>query len=316
MTPQRFQQIETLFDSAIEREPSERVAWLAQVCADDDELFRAVEQMLADDASAGEFIEQPPALVTEVLLDALTESDPLIGQRLGVYRLIRELGRGGMGAVYLAERDDHEFEQRVAVKLIKRGMDSDEIVRRFRQERQILAQLSHPHIARLLDGGTTPDGRPYFVMDFVDGEPLYTWCDARQLGLRERVALFQQVCGAVDYAHNQRVLHRDLKPSNLLVSREDGSVRLLNFGIARLLVTDLEAATLSMTGERMFTPHYASPEKVRGLQLTFARDVYSLGAEGYAVLSLIALFYDCDLAEAERYERRAMELDAHNPMIR
>ncbi|NOT61686.1 MAG: protein kinase [Acidobacteria bacterium] len=226
-----------------------------------------------------------PAVGTEVLSEALTESDPLIGQPLGVYRLVRELGRGGMGAVYLAERADDEFEQRVAIKLIKRGMDSDEIVRRFRQERQILAQLSHPHIARLLDGGTTPDGRPYFVMDYVEGESLYVWCDTRQLGLRERVALFQQVCAAVDYAHHQRVIHRDLKPSNLLVSREDGAVRLLDFGIARLLVTDPEGDTLTLTGERLLTPHYASPEQVRGLTLTFASDVYSLGLVLYELLT-------------------------------
>ncbi|HEX5689322.1 MAG TPA: serine/threonine-protein kinase, partial [Roseiflexaceae bacterium] len=285
MTPQRWQQIENLFETALDRDPQERIAWLAQTCADDDELFRAVEKLLADDAVAADFIEQPPALRTEALSAALTESDPLIGQRLGVYRVGRQLGRGGMGAVYLAERDDDEFEQRVAIKLIKRGMDSDEIVQRFRQERQILAQLNHPHIARLLDGGTTPDGRPYFVMDYIEGEPLYAWCDAQQLGLRERIALFRQVCAAVDYAHRQRVLHRDLKPSNLLVSREDGAVRLLDFGIARLLVADREGDTLTLTGERLLTPHYASPEQVRGLPLTFASDVYSLGLVLYELLT-------------------------------
>ena len=207
------------------------------------------------------------------------------GRLIGPYRVRRELGRGGMGIVYLAERSDGQFEQHVALKLIKRGMDSDEIHRRFLTERQILARLDHPHIARLLDGGVTTEGQPWFAIEYIEGATLLAHCDSRGLGLDARLRLFLDVCDAVRYAHRSLVVHRDLKPSNILVTTE-GEVKLVDFGIAKLLTPDAEADTrLTETGFRVLTPDYAAPEQVRGEAVTTATDVYALGAVLYELVS-------------------------------
>jgi non-specific serine/threonine protein kinase/serine/threonine-protein kinase len=206
-------------------------------------------------------------------------------ERLGPYRLIREIGHGGMGAVYLGVRDDDAYQKRVAIKVLKRGMDTDSIVRRFRHERQILASLEHPFIASLLDGGSTPDGRPYFAMEFVDGQPIADYCDTHKLDTKARLRLFRQVCTAVQYAHQNLVIHRDLKPANVLVMA-DGTPKLLDFGIAKLLNQELAGQTLAPTapGLQLMTPEYASPEQVRGDVVTTASDVYSLGVILYELL--------------------------------
>jgi tetratricopeptide (TPR) repeat protein/tRNA A-37 threonylcarbamoyl transferase component Bud32 len=219
-------------------------------------------------------------------LEAL-EEDELPPSRLGPWRILREIGRGGMATVYEAERDDREFERRVAVKVIRRGMDSADIVRRLRRERQILANLDHPGIARLLDGGTAPDGRPYVVMEFIDGEPIDSYCSRRSLGLGARLELFRQVCSAVHFAHKSLVLHRDIKPSNILVGA-DGQPKLLDFGIAKILADGGEKedrAEPTRTGWRQLTPEWASPEQVRGEPLTTASDVYSLGLLLYLLIA-------------------------------
>ncbi|MGH9852318.1 MAG: protein kinase domain-containing protein, partial [Blastocatellia bacterium] len=211
--------------------------------------------------------------------------DDAAGKRIGPYRLTRLVGRGGMGAVYEAVRDDAQFQQQVAIKLIKGGMDSDFVRDRFVRERQILASLDHPHIARLFDGGATEDGRPYFVMEFVDGEPITDYCHQRKLSLDEKLKLFRDVCSAVQHAHQKLVVHRDLKPSNILINKE-GAPKLLDFGIAKLLTPDRgEAVTRTATGVRLMTPDYASPEQVRGGQITTASDVYSLGVVLYELLT-------------------------------
>jgi len=191
---------------------------------------------------------------------------------------VKEIGRGGMGSVYLAVRDDDEFERRVAIKLIRRGMEIDFIVRRFRNERQILANLDHPYIARLLDGGTTEDGLPYFVMEYVEGRPVHRYCEDQQLAIADRLKLFEKVCEAVAYAHDHQVIHRDLKPGNILVTA-NGAPKLLDFGIAKLLDPDVPAHSAEPTtaGFRMMTPAYASPEQLHGEPATAASDVYSLG---------------------------------------
>jgi eukaryotic-like serine/threonine-protein kinase len=206
--------------------------------------------------------------------------------RLGPYRLIREIGHGGMGTVYLGVRDDDAFQKRVAVKVLKRGMDTDSIVRRFRHERQILASLEHPFIASLLDGGSTPDGRPYFAMEYVEGQPVVEYCDTHRLDTPARLALFRHVCTAVQYAHQNLVIHRDIKPANVLVT-VDGTPRLLDFGIAKLLNPELGGQTLAPTapGLQLMTPEYASPEQVRGDAVTTASDVYSLGVLLYELLA-------------------------------
>jgi serine/threonine protein kinase len=220
-------------------------------------------------------------------LEAEEHVDPLIGRRLGAYRIEREVARGGMGTVYEAIRVDNEFTKRAAIKVVKRGMDTDFVLRRFRKERQILAALNHANIASLLDGGTTDDGLPYFVMEYIEGKPLYKYCDANQLSVTERLQLFLSICDAVHYAHQRQVVHRDIKPSNILVTA-DGVPKLLDFGIAKLLNPDiLGDITRDSTGTamRLMTPEYASPEQIQGWPTSPATDVYSLGVLLYELLT-------------------------------
>jgi eukaryotic-like serine/threonine-protein kinase len=250
-------------------------------------LIDSADTGLDEEADAGGFLESPAWVIAAPLLSGAAASGlaRLDGVTIGPYRVLRELARGGMGAVYLAERADGQFEQRVALKLIKRGMDSDEIHRRFLAERQILARLSHPNIARLLDGGVSADGRPYFAMEYIDGVPLTSHCDTHQLGVIERLRLFADVCQAVRHAHQNLVIHRDLKPSNILVT-SDGQVKLLDFGIAKLVQQEPGAATaLTEAGFRAMTPEYAAPEQVYGEPVTTATDVYALGAVLYELLT-------------------------------
>ncbi|MET0647123.1 MAG: protein kinase [Pyrinomonadaceae bacterium] len=286
MTPERWKQIESVFDDAIELAAAERDAYLTTACGGDAELRRQVEMLIRSHDQAGSFIEEPA--VAGVLSDGgkFEDEAPFIGRRVGSYRIVRELGRGGMGAVYLAVRADDEFQKRVAVKLVKRGMDTDFILRRFRQERQILASLEHQNIARLLDGGTTDDGLPFFVMDYIDGLPINQFSDAHKLSTPERLRLFLKVCAAVSFAHLNLVIHRDLKPSNVLVMA-DGTPKLLDFGIAKLLNPEMGARTIDPTtlAMRLMTPEYASPEQVRGETVTMVSDVYSLGVLLYDLLT-------------------------------
>ncbi len=278
-TPEGWRRVRQVLDDVLHLAPEDRGTVLAQSCGDDDALRREVESLLAAHDAAGTFIDRPAL--------AFDEASPAVESRLlGAYRLERLLGRGGMGAVYLAQRADQEFEQRVAVKVLKRGMDTDEIVRRFHSERQILAGLEHPHIARLIDGGRTEDGRPYLVMEAVDGKPIDTHCDAEQLSVGDRLGLFLKVCRVVEFAHRHLVVHRDLKPSNILITAE-GEPKLLDFGIAKLLDRDALSWTLEPTepGLLPMTPEYASPEQVRGERITTSSDVYSLGVLLYRLLS-------------------------------
>ncbi|MEQ1644913.1 MAG: serine/threonine-protein kinase, partial [Pyrinomonadaceae bacterium] len=290
MTPGRWQQIEEIFHEALELEEFQRAAYLAERAGDDDDLIAEVQKLLSQFADASSFIEQPlyDSARTGFLSDLLDDSDedPMVGKVLGSYRIEREIGRGGMGAVYEAVRADGEFRLRVALKVVKRGVDTDFVLRRFRNERQILAALDHPFITRLIDGGTTDDGRPYFVMEFIDGLPLYRYCDREKLSIAERLNLFCRVCEAVEYAHQKLVIHRDLKPSNIFIAN-DGSPRLLDFGIAKLLDPDLALDTLQPTATalRMMTVDYASPEQVRGERVTYATDVYSLGVILFELLT-------------------------------
>src|SRR5207244_7439521 len=199
------------------------------------------------------------------------------------YVIIREIGQGGMGTVYLAARADGYFEKQVAIKLLKRGVANKEVLRRFRSEREVLARLDHPNIARLIDGGTTEDGLPYFVLEYVEGQTITRDCDQHKLNTMERLKLFRNVCAAVQFAHQNLIVHRDLKPSNIIVT-EDGTPKLLDFGIAKLLsgATSVEATA---TIGRVLTPEYASPEELRGLSVTTSSDVYSLGVVLYELLS-------------------------------
>jgi serine/threonine-protein kinase len=277
VTPDRWQQVKAVLNGALELVGAERSAFLAATCLGDDELLQEVDSLLVSEDEIDDFIKTPVFRIHPEDAESFT-----VGERLGAYQVVRELGRGGMGSVYLAERADEEFEQRVALKLVRRGMDTDEILRRFRSERQILAHLDHPNIAKLFDGGTTEDGRPYFVMEHVEGRPIDEYCDDRKLTTRERLELFRSVCSAVHFAHQNLIVHRDLKPGNILVT-DGGIPKLLDFGIAKLLDSDQE--TFTRADVRPMTPEYASPEQVRGEAITTASDVYSLGVLLYVLLT-------------------------------
>ena len=266
-----------LFHEALQRAPEQRGAFLAEACADNPELQREVVEMLGAHRETGRL------LVEERLLDAgEVPAGRLVGQRIGAYRLDRLLGRGGMGDVYLAERCDGQFSHQVAFKLVRESAAGPRTAARFHQERQILAQLDHPSIATLLDGGVTDDGRPYLVMQYVDGEPITDYCRGRNLGLRERLALFDTVCQAVHFAHTNFIVHRDLKPANILVTSA-GEVKLLDFGIAKLLDEPQPGETVAL--DRVLTPEHAAPEQITGRPVTTATDVYALGVLLYELLT-------------------------------
>ena len=287
MTPDRLKRIEGLFHQALAWERGQREAFLDEACAGDADLRAEVASLLASDERAEKEERAVRRAIDGIAGGFIQETQPTpVGTRIGPYELIGELGRGGMGTVYLAARVDRAYQKQVAIKLIKRGMDTDEVLRRFRNERQILANLDHPHIGRLLDGGTTEDGQPYFVMEYIEGRPMDAYCDAHRLAIGARLGLFRTVCAAVHYAHQNLVVHRDLKPSNILVTA-DGAVKLLDFGIAKMLHPERTAETLTSTtaGPRPMTPEYASPEQARGAAVTTASDVYSLGVLLYKLLT-------------------------------
>jgi serine/threonine-protein kinase len=284
MNAERWAQINAVFVEAISLPPDQISGFLLRACQGDAELKRAVDALLQGHADAERQATQSALSDITRLDDDAATAD--VGLRIGPYQTLRELGRGGMGTVFLAVRADDAFRKRVALKLVKRGMDSDEILRRFRYERQIVAGLDHPNIARLLDGGTAPDGRPYFVMEYVEGQPLTEFCDNRKLDIPARLTLFATVCRSVHYAHQNLVVHRDLKPGNILITA-DGTPKLLDFGIAKLLNPELQNLTIDPTSPvlRLMTPEYASPEQVRGEPITTASDVYSLGVLLYELLT-------------------------------
>jgi serine/threonine-protein kinase len=277
MTPERWRQIRGIFDAACALPAAERISSLAGICDGDEELRREVESLLAAAEADPGFLEQPVALSGLGLSD-----EPGPRERIGPYRVVGELGHGGMGTVYAGVQEQGGFTRRVALKVIRRGMDSDLILHRFLTERQILASLEHPLIARLYDAGTTEDGLPYCVMEQIEGRSLVADCDARRLPVAARIDLFRQVCAAVQHAHQRLIVHRDLKPSNILVTA-DGVPKLLDFGLATVL--DPLDPDLTLAGARLMTPEYASPEQVRGDRVTTATDVYSLGAVLYELLT-------------------------------
>jgi len=279
MNSANWDKLKDSFNQAIDLPTDKRVLFLEKC---DEDLRNQLKNLIEAHEQAGEFIAEP-AMVEIGLAD---DADANIGKQIDDYEIIKEIGKGGMGAVYLARHLDESFTQQVAVKLIKRGMDTDSVLKRFVMERQILANLEHPNVARLLDVGTTDDGLPYFVMEYIEGLPVTKFCDAHEFSTDERLKLFRQICAAVQYAHQNLVVHRDIKPSNILVT-EDGVPKLLDFGIAKLLNPDWSTDTAEATATlmRLLTPEYASPEQLRGLNITTASDVYSLGVVLYELLS-------------------------------
>ncbi len=277
-----WERVQDVFTAALDMPPAERDAFIRSACGGDTALEEEVRSLLAFENSEHRF----NSAIQEVA-DALSgEPASREGERLGAYRLMKEIGRGGMGTVYLAQRADQEFQKQVAVKIVRRGMDTEDVLARFRWERQILANLAHPNIAQMYDGGATADGLPYLVMEYVEGESISTYCTARNLPLAARLKLFLEVCEGVAHAHRNLIVHRDLKPANILVTA-GGQVKLLDFGIAKLL----DPQTAEMTGPqhtiagRMFTPEYASPEQVNGAPVSTATDVYSLGIVLFELLT-------------------------------
>jgi serine/threonine-protein kinase len=281
LSPARRAEIEEVFEHALDLDATRRGAWLSHRCGNDAELRSEVESLLGAH-------ETPIGILERRLTRAAApiDSEPLRDRRIGPYRVVRELGRGGMGVVYLAERVDGEFRREVAIKLLRNSPDAEELHRRFLAERQILASLSHPHVAQLLDGGTTDGELPYLVMEYVDGLPITTYCDRHGLDVTARLRLFIDVCRAVNSAHQNLVIHRDIKPGNILVTAA-GQAKLLDFGIAKLLNAAMGGMAMphTRTAFRVMTPDYASPEQVRGEPLTTGSDVYALGVVLYELLA-------------------------------
>lgn len=280
-----MKRVEELFDSALAVEAGRRAAFISEHCDGDEELCAEVESLFAAHEKGQQFFAAP-AFDKAAKLLGNEPDESIAGRRIGAYEIICEIGHGGMGAVYLAARADDQYRQQVAIKLVKQGADNQFIVDRFLAERQILADLDHPNIARLLDGGTTEDCSPYLVMEYIEGKPIDDYCDERKLSTIERLKLFRAVCSAVQYAHQNLVIHRDIKPSNILVTGE-GAPKLLDFGIAKILSPETTAQTLARTATavRLMTPDYASPEQVRGETITTSSDVYSLGVLLYRLLT-------------------------------
>ena len=291
-SPELRHRVDAAFQEVLALSGDERRDFLEALAREAPEVHREVSQLLALDAEAARFMEESSRAISDAVLDGglgrpeWPKAEEVAGLTVGRYRLLEEVGRGGAGTVYLAERADGSFEQQVAVKVLRRGLDTEDTVGRFLAERRILASLHHDNIAAVYDGGATEDGRPYFVMEYVQGRPITEYADAHRLSVEERVRLVAEVGRAVQHAHHRLVIHRDLKPSNILVT-DDGVVKLLDFGIAKLLdpSQDPESSVRTRTGVLLFTPEYASPEQVSGQPVTTATDVYQLGAVLYTLLT-------------------------------
>ncbi len=312
MDPVRWRQIESICGEALEQDPATRAAWLRTACAGDAGLEAEVARLLDAHREDPEFLERPVA-DAKVMAGAGGWDDGVQPEQVGAWRITGRLGRGGMGVVYFGTRDLDGVAQLVAVKVVRPGMDTAEILSRFRQERRILASLDHPNIARLLDAGASAEGRPYFVMEHVDGLVVDEYCDQHRLSVKQRLRLFLVICAAVQHAHERLVVHRDLKPRNILVTT-DGVVKLLDFGIGKILATDTEgeAAIETSSQARLLTPDYAAPEQVTGGTVTPATDVYSLGVLLYQLLTGHHPYREAAQSRAE-IERAVLETTPRRP---
>src|SRR5713101_1688631 len=300
MNPAHWKTVEDILASALELPNERQAAYVEQCCVDSPEIRKEVEELLEAYRAAEKCIE--PRAGNFDLPEGFAEGffeDSFLGTRVGTYKLVERIGDGGMGTVYRAERDDGQFTQVVAVKLVRAGLHDPELLKRLRTERQILALLEHPHIARLLDGGITAGGQPYIVMEYIEGARITDYCKSHNLTIRQRLALFRQICSAVHYAHQRLVVHRDIKPSNILVAK-DGAPKLLDFGIAKIV--DSSAAGVeghTLTNLNPMTPEHASPEQIQGKVLTTATDIYSLGVLLYELLTYQKPFKTSDKTPQE-----------------
>jgi serine/threonine protein kinase len=280
--PEEWEQVKSRFDAALKHEGDSRARYLDDACGGDADLRAEVQSLVAAYEDADSLIDRPAMSAGP---EANRSAGAMTNRSIGPYRIERLVGRGGMADVYLAMRADRLYQRSVAIKIVT-GLDSEEVLRRFRREGQTLAVLDHPNIVKLLDAGTTDEGFPYLVMDYVQGQPIDQYCDSRNLSVVERLELFRRVCAAVHYAHLNLVVHRDLKPNNILVTAE-GEPKLLDFGIAKLTKPEYSPDTMGLTrpGLRLMTAEYASPEQVKGEPISPASDVYSLGVLLYRLLT-------------------------------
>jgi non-specific serine/threonine protein kinase/serine/threonine-protein kinase len=311
MTPERWQQVKQALAEVLELAPEERTVYLEERYAADSTMREDLESLIASGERAGEhFLGEPQIAAAARGID---EATSWIGRRIGSYKIIESIGAGGMGEVFRAVRADDQYRKEVAIKVVRAGQFGNTIVARFKNERQILAGLDHPNLARLLDGGTTEDGVPYLVMELIEGRPITEYCDAHDLSVRERLRLFLDVCAGVHYAHQHLVIHRDIKPHNILVTPA-GAPKLLDFGIARILETDSaeSLADCTFTGFRVLTPRYASPEQIMGNAMTTATDVYSLGVMLYELLTGITP-YDATTVSVHDLPRVICECEVQKP---
>ena len=286
MNPERWEKIKEVLGIALELPRDRRAAFIKERCGGDDALRSEIEILLQGEGEIESAFLEGPSLVTLAASVIGVEENSSIGRRLGAYQVVEQIGAGGMGEVYRAFRADDQYRKEVALKVIRAGHDSGFVIARFKNERQILAGLEHPNIARLLDGGTTEEGLPFFAMELIEGEPITDYCDHHKFSVTERIQLFLQVCSAVQFAHQHLVIHRDIKPGNILVTA-DGVPKLLDFGIAKIIEPEFAAPNLDVTSTafRVLTPKYGSPEQMQGGQMTTASDVYSLGVVLYEMLT-------------------------------
>ncbi|MEM6640788.1 MAG: serine/threonine-protein kinase [Pseudomonadota bacterium] len=307
-TESRWERLQSLFEAALDLTPSQRDPFLTEACGADVEMRDELRALLAADETGGESVRK---LIAAAADSALTDDDA--HQNIGPYRLVREIGSGGMGTVHLAERSDAEYEQRVAIKLLHRSMVAPEFLARFRSERQILADLNHPNIAHLIDGGTTQDGIPYLVMEYVEGTPIHQYCDDQRLNVHERLELFCRLCAAIEVAHQNLIVHRDIKPTNVLVTPE-GMPKLLDFGIAKSLGAARADQAVTQLGDRILTPNHASPEQVMGRPASTGSDIYSMGVLLYELLCGAGPFNLTGFTPAEM-ERIVTVVEADPPSV-
>jgi serine/threonine protein kinase len=313
MLPERWSEVKDKLHEALQLEPARRPAYLAEIGAADPDLQKELESLIAFHERTGtDFLNAPLAQAASALASQVVP-DALLGRRIGSYQIMGQIGVGGMGEVYRAFRADDEYKKQVAIKLVRAGQASDFVVNRFKNERQILASLDHQNIARLLDGGTTQNGVPYFVMELIEGLPIDQYCDTHKLPITERLKLFVQVCSAVQYAHRHLFIHRDIKPSNVLVTAE-GVPKLLDFGIAKILEGGADVAQLepTLTFFRVLTPGYASPEQVKGATITTSSDIYSLGVALYVLLTGRSP-YQLTKPTSEEIARAVCEVEPEKP---
>jgi len=321
MDKKQWQRIKSIFNEAIDLSKEERSIFLDKTCEGDIALLDELNSLLKSYEDSGNFMDQPEE---DVLLLREASRDPYLGKKIESFKIISLIAEGGMGRVYLAKRMDDQFSQTVAIKLVRYSFNSDYLLLRFHNERQMLSALNHPYIAQLLGGGTTRDGVPYFIMEYVDGIPVEEYCDEHRLSIRERLRLFQKICSAVHFVHSNLVVHRDIKPSNILVSKE-GIPKLLDFGIAKILEEgESSNSRITITKQWNLTPDFASPEQLQKKPITTATDIYSLGALLYGLLcgrhpyflrngSPAEIIHQVCEEKIMRPSRRAMEMEGYKP---